>query len=114
MDADEDSWIRTDSRTIARLLKKTSGITVQTPKQHLHSLKEYGYIDMPPERPHRSQVERVHNISLFEIKILDSAWDPKGIVRPYEPQDRREYMARRNAKRKAIQEEIKALLEAED
>jgi hypothetical protein len=115
LDADADGWIHTDSKTLIKVLKQTSGIKLTTPKHQLEALKKWGYIDMPANLlGSRSQYEREFNVTLFTIKILDSAWDPKGIVRPYEPQNRKEYMARRNAKRKAIHEQIKALLAGED
>lgn len=102
LDQDEDSWIRTDSKTLARLLKQTSGITVQTPKKILTTLQDHGYIEMPPDPPSRSWQERVNGISFLKVLILDSAWEEKGIVRTYSLDRRHEYMRERYERRKAL------------
>lgn len=107
LDTDSDNWIRTDSISVSRLLKKTSGINVQVPKKLFSSLEEWGYITMV-ERASRTAYERYNNITFFEIQILDSAWDPKETVRPYSEALRKEYMAKRKAARQAKVQEIQA------
>jgi hypothetical protein len=101
LDTGEDNWIRTDSRTMISLFKKTAGLSVQVPKKLLSSLNEWGYIELI-ERESRTAYERVHNITFFEIQILPSAWDPKPVVRVYNAENRDEYMRMRYEKRKAL------------
>jgi hypothetical protein len=102
LDTGEDDWIRTDSRTMISLLKKTAGLNVQTPKKLLSSLQEWGYIEVLEPTRSRTVDERNNAYTLLAIRVLDSAWDPKPVVRVYNLQNRDEYMRIRYEKRKAL------------
>lgn len=95
LDAGEDNWIRTDSRTIIRLLKQTAGLTIQTPKKILHFLEEYGYVELIESSRSRSMDERENRYTLFAVRISPSAWEPKPVVRAHTYEQRSEYMRRR-------------------
>lgn len=87
---------------------------MQTPKKLLSSLQEWGYIEILEPSRSRTVDERNNCYTLLAVRILQSAWDPKEVVRAYTQQNRDEYMRIRYEKRKAIQVQVKALLEQED
>lgn len=103
LDQDPDQWIRTDSRILNKLVKKTAGFNIITPKKILTTLQEHGYIEMPPAPASRSLQERMQGFTLFQIRIPDSAWEEKGIVRTYSLDRRHEYMKLRYERRKALE-----------
>ena len=95
LDTGEDNWIRTDSRTLIRLLKQTTGLTIQTPKKILHFLEAYGYVEVLPPLRSRTVEERENCFTLFAVRISASAWEDKPVVRAHTYEQRSEYMRRR-------------------
>lgn len=99
LDTQEDSWIRTDSRTLIRLLKQTAGLTVQTPKKLLHFLQEYGYVELIEPTRSRTMDERENRYTLFAVRVSEAAWKPKPLVRAHSVEQRHEYMRKRYEKK---------------
>lgn len=95
METGEDSWIRTDSRTLTRLIKKNTGIVIQTPRKLLSMLEEYGYVELIVPTRSRTMDERLNCYTTLAVRVLDSAWDPKEPVRVYVPEKRRALYAAR-------------------
>jgi hypothetical protein len=95
LETGEDNFIRTDSLTLIRLIKKTTGIVIQTPRKLLSMLQEYGYVEMIEPSRSRTVDERVNCYTALAVRVLDSAWDPKDPVRVYVPEKRRELYAAR-------------------
>ena len=81
LDAGEDGWIRTNSREIVRLVKTHNGLNVQVITALLSTLEEFGYIRIIKNEGFRSVPERIHSMTNYQVRVLDSAWDSKEAVR---------------------------------
>jgi hypothetical protein len=104
LDTSEDNWIRTDSRTMIRLLKKVAGLNVQTPRKILTSLQEWGYIQILEPTRSRTSDERNNHYTSFAVRVLESAWDPKPVIKAHSSEQKEEYMRLRNERRKALRQ----------
>jgi hypothetical protein len=80
-DAEDDNWIFTNSLDIIRLFHKINGFKIETVTPILNMLKQYGYIELIHNIGYRSVDERRMGKTDYEIKISDSAWEPKERVR---------------------------------
>jgi hypothetical protein len=100
LDQEEDGWIWTDSKRIVELVKIHNGLRIEVVTTLLLMLKEYGYIDLVYNDGFRSFSERVGTKTLYQIRILESAWSPKPrVIAPLmDPEIRKaRYYARRAA-----------------
>lgn len=100
LDQEEDGWIWTDSKRIVELVKIHNGLRIEVVTTLLLMLKEYGYIDLVYNDGFRSVSERVGTKTLYQIRILESAWAPKPrVIAPLmDPEIRKaRYYARRAA-----------------
>lgn len=98
LDADPDGWIRISRKDLETIFAQTQGMKPTQMTAILQTLQNTGYLQMTLETG-----SRWHTKSDYEIHILESAWEPKKVVKKYYPQkntraERRNYYRERKAR----------------
>ena len=81
LDCDSEGWIKTDSKEIIHLVREHNGLKIEAVTPIMHSLKEFGYIDLISNGNHRSIEERTWARTDYSVRINSNAWDDKEAVR---------------------------------